>query len=115
MDQRGVRYAVYDQHDLDDDKVLPEVRARIFITSDAKQRHRRREQIEIIQRKLRHFSLPANLSAAGKAELLIKCKNRIWKLCRENEGPFSYAIDKRGQIELRMDKSGNVHGRKHGE
>jgi hypothetical protein len=97
---------------LDDEKVLPDVRTRIFITSDSKQRHRRREQYEIKQRAMRHFSLPANLSATGKAELLIKCKSRIWQLCRDTEAPFSYAIDKRGTIELRMDKAGIVHGRK---
>jgi len=94
-----------------DDVVLPTVRNRIFITADKKQRHRQREQYEIQKRKMRHFSLPANLSADGKAKLLIKCKNRIWKLCREVEAPFSYAIDKSGKIELRMDSKGNVHGR----
>ena len=92
-------------------KCFQTFRNRIFITSDAKQRHRRREQYEIRQRKMRHFSLPANLSAEGKARLLVQCKNKIWKLCREVEAPFSYAISKRGNIQLRMDKAGNVHGR----
>jgi hypothetical protein len=110
--RKGVRYVVVPDNSLEDEKVLPNVRNRIFITSDAKQRHRRREQYEIRQRKMRHFSLPANLSAEGKAELLVQCKNKIWKLCRETEAPFSFAINKRGTIQLRMDKDGNVHGRR---
>lgn len=111
-----MRYHIYNQDvpansGIDDDVVLPHVGNRIFITSDAKQRHRRREQFEIRKRKLRHFSLPANLSAEGKAELLAKCLNKIRQFCRDNEAPFSAAVTKRGGIELRMDRRGNVYGR----
>jgi hypothetical protein len=111
LDRKGVRYVI-GRKDSDDEVVLAEVRSRIFITSDAKQRHRKHEQFRIREKKMRHFSLPANLSAIGKAQLLADCKNKIWKKCRETEAPFSYAVDKRGQIELRMDKKGIVHGRK---
>jgi hypothetical protein len=106
-----VGYTVVVDRDAKDEVVLPDVKTRIFITSDSSQRHRQREQHEILQRKMRHFSLPANLSAEGKAALLVKCKNRIWEKCRDTTAPFSYSIDKRGKIELRLDSRGIVHGR----
>jgi hypothetical protein len=111
LDRVGVRYAVPPDREADDEIVFADVRTRVFITADKKQRHRKRQQYEIRQRKMRHFSVPGNLSAQGKAELLIKCKNKIWELCRTTEVPFSYGIDKRGAIKLRMDKRGIVHGR----
>ena len=117
LDAKGARYRVYSEDvaansGIQDESIIPHIGTRIFITIDADQRRKKRVQYELRRYRIRAFVLPANLSGHGKAQLLGRCKNRIFEFCRNNDAPFIAYIDKRGAIHLRVDKDGRTHGRR---
>jgi len=116
LDAKGAKYHVYSEDvapnsGIQDESIIPHIGTKIFITIDADQRRKKRVQYELRRYRIRAFVLPANLSGRAKAQLLGKCKNRIFEFCRNNDAPFIAYIDKRGTIRLRVDKDGRTHGR----
>jgi hypothetical protein len=85
LDNKGVKYRSYSQDvkqnsGVQDEIIVPYVGKKIFLTQDADQPRKRRIRAELQRFGVRTFVLPADISAASKAELVAKHKNSMFAL-----------------------------------
>ncbi len=75
----------------------------ILVTTDQRQRTKQLENHKIRQYKVREFVFTdGTMGKALLCEVLLMAKNRMRKLCRDNEGPFVASISRSGDVKLRL-------------
>lgn len=95
----------------DDVTILREVGRRgwILITTDSKMQRRGVEKEAVLRYRVRLFVFTAHLGNIEMANAIIRAKNKMRLLCREQKPGFSAVIHKSGKVELRMDSEGKLY------
>ncbi len=106
LDRANIRYQrhrAHFKHWVEDEVLLPLVGTKrwILITADQRQRIKRLENRKIRQYRVREFAFTdGTMGKALLCEVLLKAKNKMRKLCRENPGPFVASISRSGNVKL---------------
>jgi hypothetical protein len=85
-----------------------------MLTCDKRNRRRGLERKAILLHNVRQFVFQGNLGGIYMGNLLVKTYPRLREFARRNQRPFVAIVTKAGNINLRMDKDGNLHGRELG-
>jgi len=81
-----------------------------MLTCDRRNRYRELERRAVLQNRVRQFVFSANLGGLALANLLVKVYQEMRKFSRQHGRPFVAIVTRVGNIYLRMDKQGNMHG-----
>jgi hypothetical protein len=118
LEQMSIKYERHGSHFRSgalDDEWLPTVGSRkwALLTSDKRIRYNQLERDKLIQYDIREFVFTSgNLNGRMMAEILIKAMDKMKRLFEHHEPPFIAYISQSGNVEIRYDKDGSVHGRK---
>lgn len=82
-----------------------------ILTCDRHNRYRELEKRAVLRYGVRQFVFGANLGGPALAKLLVNTYQEMKEFARNNERPFVANVTAVGNVYLRMDKNGNVHGR----
>ena len=89
---------------VEDEVLLPLVGRKrwILVTTDQRQRTKHLENHKIRRYKVREFVFTdGTMGKALLCQALLKAKNKMRTLCRNNHGPFVASISRNGDVKLR--------------
>lgn len=115
MNVRFERHGAHFTSGVTDETWLPEVGKRgwAVLTCDKKIRYNELERQQIVRHGICEFVFTSgNMSGAMMGDALRIAIPGMRRLCASHAGPFIAYISKSGNVEVRFDKRGAVHGRK---
>jgi PIN like domain len=86
-----------------------------LLTSDKNIRYNQLEREKIIQYRIREFVFASgNLSGEMMGEILARALPKMERLFRDYPPPFIAYLSQSGNVEVRYDADGSIHGRRSG-